>query len=149
MLKIGDAIGDFELVDQFGNNFKLSDYKGKKVLISSHPLAWTPVCAEQMKLLDTYLPQFEELNTIAVGLSVDSSFTKKAWGENLGIKKLRMLADFWPHGGVSKMLEIFREKDGFSERANILIDENRKVVFVKIYPIEKVPDFEEILNMVK
>ncbi len=47
-----------------------------------------------MKLLNTYLPQFEELNTIAVGLSVDSSFTKKAWGENLSIKKLRMLADF-------------------------------------------------------
>ncbi len=139
----------FELVDQFGNNFKLSDYKGKKVLISSHPLAWTSVCAEQMTLLDTYLPQFEELNTIAVGLSVDSSFTKKAWGENLGIKKLRMLADFWPHGGVSEMLKIFREKDGFSERANILIDEDRKVVFVKIYPIEKVPDFEEILSIVK
>ncbi len=88
-----------------------------------------------MTLLDTYLPQFEELNTIEVGLSVDSSFTKKAWGENLGIKKLRMLADFWPHGGVSEMLKIFREKDGFSERANILIDEDRKVVFVKIYPI--------------
>ncbi len=47
------------------------------------------------------------------------------------------------------MLKIFREKDGLSERANILIDENRKVVFVKIYPIEKVPDFEEVLSIVK
>ncbi len=149
MLNIGDTISDFELKDQYGESFKLSDYKGKKVLISSHPLAWTSVCAEQMKLLEKYLPEFEAVNTIPVGLSVDSMFSKKAWAESLGIKKLKMLADFWPHGEISEKLQIFREKDGFSERANILIDEKGKVIFVKIYPIKEVPDFKEILSILR
>ncbi len=149
MLKIGDIVSDFELKDQYGDSFKLSNYKGKKVLISSHPLAWTSVCAEQMKLLEKYLPEFEALNTIPVGLSVDSMFTKKAWGESLGIKNLKMLADFWPHGEVAEKLQIFREKDGFSERANILIDEEGKVIFVKIYPIKEVPDFKELIDILK
>ena len=66
------------------------------------------------------------MNTVAVGISVDSTYSKEAWAAAIGIKKTRLLADFWPHGEVAKMYGIFREKDSFSERANIVIDENQK-----------------------
>ena len=38
------------------------------------------------------------------------------------------------------------KKDGFSERANIIIDENGKIIFIKIYPIKEVPDLNEIFD---
>jgi peroxiredoxin len=47
---------------------------------------------------------------------------------------------------VAKLYDIFREKDGFSERANIIADENLKVIFAKPYPISQVPDIEEVIE---
>ncbi|WP_367884295.1 hypothetical protein [Thermococcus sp. JCM 11816] len=44
-------------------------------------------------------------------------------GRTYGLKRLRILSDFWPHGAVSKLYGIFREDGGFSERANVLVDE--------------------------
>jgi peroxiredoxin len=67
----------------------------------------------------------------------------------LGLKKLRIISDFWPHGEVAKAFGIFREKDGFSERANILIDEEGKIVWFKVYPIRQLPDLGEILSFLK
>ncbi len=146
---IGAKVEDFQLLDQNGNPFKLSEHRGKKVLLSFHPLAWTPVCAQQMKDLEKHYEEFQELNTLPVGISVDSTFSKKAWAESLGIEKLRMLADFWPHGALAMKLGIFREKDGFSERANVILDEEGKVIFVKVYPIREVPDLKEILDFLR
>jgi len=51
-VKIGDKARDFSLKDQKGEGFQLSKYKGQKVLLSFHPLAWTPVCSDQMKSLE-------------------------------------------------------------------------------------------------
>lgn len=149
MIKPGTKVRNFALKDQNGKFFKLSDFKGKKVLLSFHPLAWTPVCARQMKALERNQKKFKELHTVAVGVSVDSTFCKKAWAKSLGINETRMLADFWPHGGLAKKLGIFREKEGFSERANIILDENGKVIFVKIYPIPEVPDIKEIIAFIE
>lgn len=92
----------------------------------------------------------KELNAVAVGISVDSTFCKKAWDDLLGVKKTGSLSDFWPHWGeLAKKLGIFGEKDGFSERANMLLDEDGKVIFVKKYPISQVPNLEEILNLLE
>ena len=60
-----------------------------------------------------------------------------------------MLSDFWPHGKVAKSFGIFRTKDGFSERANIIIDENQKTVFFKIYKLGQLPDIQEIIGLLK
>ena len=86
---------------------------------------------------------------MAVGVSVDSVPSKKAWADSLEIKNTRLLADFWPHGKVAKLYKIFREEDGISERANIIIDENQKIYFVKVYPIAELPDIQEILNALR
>jgi peroxiredoxin len=146
---IGQSIPDFVLKDHHNKEFRLSEFKGKRVLLSFHPLAWTKVCAQQMKSLEENKNRFDELNTIALGLSVDTVPSKHAWVKQLGIKETRLLSDFWPHGEVAKKLGIFREKEGFSERANIVIDENLKVIFMKIYEIPQLPDIEEIISYLK
>jgi peroxiredoxin len=145
-VKIGDKAKDFTLSDQDDRDITLSDFTGKRVLLSFHPLAWTSVCAEQMKSLEKNRNRFEKLNIVALGISVDTVPSKKAWAKELGIKNTRLLSDFWPHGEVAALYGIFREKDGFSERANIIIDEKQQVVFVKVYPTAQLPDIEEIIK---
>ena len=147
--KVGDQAPDFVLKDQNEKEFKLSDHKGKRVLLSFHPMAWTGVCAKQMKSLEDNKAAFDSLNTVAVGLSVDSIPSKKAWADSLGIKHTSLLADFWPHGGVAQRFGMFREKSGISERANIIVDEKGKIVFVKVYPIPELPDINEIVEFLK
>jgi len=139
-------VKDFVLKDQNGQTFKLSDLVGKKVLLSFHPLAWTPICAAQMKDLEKNWKSFEKFNTVAVGISVDSVPCKAAWAKSLKIRHIKLLSDFWPHGAVAKGLGILRA-EGFSERANILIDEKGKVCFFKVYPIKELPDIGEIIRM--
>ena len=147
--KAGDKAPDFKLNDHNGKEFRLSDFKGKRILLSFHPLAWTSVCAKQMKSLEENWKTFDELNTIAVGIGVDSSPSKKAWAESLNINHTRLLADFWPHGKVAELFGIFRDEDGISERANIIIDEDQNIGYVKIYEISKLPDIGEIITILK
>ena len=149
-IKVGEQLPDFTLFDHNKQKINIADFRGKKVLLSFHPLAWTNICAQQMKSLETNKERFDEFNTVAFGLSIDSVPSKKAWAEKeLGIKNTRLLSDFWPHGDVAKKLGIFREKDGFSERVNIIVDENQRVIFIKIYDISKLPDIEEIATFLK
>jgi peroxiredoxin len=146
MITVGEKVEDFTLKDQHGKDFTLSEYAGKKVLLSFHPLAWTSVCAKQMQSLEENRESFEKKNTLAVGVSVDSTPCKKAWAKELKIENTKLLSDFWPHGGLANRLGIFRDKEGFSERANIIIDEKGHAVFIKVYPIHELPDINEILT---
>jgi peroxiredoxin len=100
-----------------------------------------------MKSLEENYAQFNKFNTTAFGIGVDSAPSNKAWAKSLGIIKTILLCDFWPHGEVAQLYGVFRDKDGFSERANIVIDENQVVVFAKIYPIEQLPDIKEIIGV--
>ena len=113
LLGIGEMAPDFVLKDQNGADFRLSELRGKRVLLSFHPLAWTEVCAKQMQALEEKREVLESLNTIAIGLSVDTVPSKKAWADHLGIKTVRLLSDFWPHGQVADAYGIFREKKRF------------------------------------
>jgi peroxiredoxin len=148
-LPAGDMAPDFVLKDHEGKEFKLSEFRGQRVLLSFHPLAWTGVCAKQMQSLEKNAETFASSNTIPVGISIDSVPTKKAWAEDLGIKKVRLLSDFWPHGRVAKLYDIFKEDTGFSQRANVIVDENGKIVFVKVYEISQLPDIQEIIEVIK
>jgi len=148
-IKTGEQAKDFTLKDHEGNEVSLSGLKGKKVLLSWHPLAWTNVCARQMQSVDAKYGEFEALGTVPLGLSVDSSASKKAWAKELSLKNLKLLADFWPHGGAAASLGIFRDADGFSERVNIILDEKGKVIFSKVYPMPELPDVGELLAFLR
>jgi peroxiredoxin len=145
----GDRARNFAVPDQNNKIFELSDFKGKKVLLSFHPLAWTGVCTEQMKSLEANREAFDSLDTVAVGVNVDPVPSKKAWAENIGIKHTRLLSDFWPHGKVAKAYGLFIKEDGISKRANVIIDRNQKIALLKIYKIGDLPDIKEIIEFLK
>jgi peroxiredoxin len=149
MIAVGNKAPDFTLKDQNGKTVVLSKMQGKKVLLSFRPLAWTVVCHDQMYSLETNHERLDKLNTVALGIGVDSIPSNKAWGESMGIKNTRLLSDFWPHGAVAQSLGVFRENDGFAERANIILDEKQTVIFAKIYPTSQLPDIEEIIKFLQ
>ena len=148
-IQVGDVFGDFSLKSHTEAVVDTAQLAGKKILLSFHPLAWTEVCAKQMQSLEANVETFQSMKTVPLGLSVDSVPCKKAWAKSLGIEKVDLLADFWPHGGIAAKLGIFIDKLGFSERANIILDGERKVIFVKVYPIRELPDIHEILDFLK
>ena len=149
MISIGDKAPPFTLKDQDGKNVSLVDFKGKRVLLSFHPLAWTRVCQAQMLWLEENHDTLAALGTVPLGISCDPVPTKKAWADSLRIKKTRLLSDFWPHGEVSRLYDNFREDGGISGRANIIVDEEEKVVFTRQYDIPQPPDMDEVLAFLK
>jgi peroxiredoxin len=146
LIRPGDSAKNFSLKDHRDKTVDLYEHAGKRVLLSFHPLAWTEYCAAQVTSLEENRESFESANTVAFGISVDSLPCKRVWAETLGITHTPLLCDFWPHGEVARQYGIFREANGFSERANILIGEDGKVARVKIYPVHSVPDIGEVIG---
>lgn len=145
-IKVGDRAPDFSLMDNRNQQILLSSLLGRKVLLSWHPLAWTSVCAQQMKALENHSADFDSLKTVPLGLSVDSVPSKNAWAKDLGISNVALLADFWPHGDTAKKYGLFRQKEGFSERANVILSETGMVLWLKIYEIHQLPDIDEVMD---
>src|SRR4030043_11976 len=144
-IAVGEAAPDFSLRDQDADKFTLSALKGKRILLSFHPLAWTGFCTLQMLSIEVNYENFTSLNTVPVGLSVDSLPTKEAWARDMKLKDLKILSDFWPNGAVVKSCGLFREKHGTAQRANVIVDEKGKVAWVKVYEVLSLPDANEAL----
>lgn len=149
LIEIGATAPDFSLKDNKGEIVTLSQFKGQKVLLSWHPLAWTSVCTDQMRALEVNWDRFMSLNTVPLGMSVDPAASKTVWSAVLSIRNVRLPSDFWPHGKVASDYGIFVEKTGASERANILIDETGKVIWVKVYPTRQLPDIQEVFAVIE
>jgi len=148
-LKVGDAAPDFTLKDQDGHDVTLSSFRGKKnVVLIFHPLAFTSICSVQMPGYNKDLQTFEGLDAQVLGLSVDSSAAHRAWAEMLGGIDYPMLADFYPHGEVSKRYGILRP-EGFSERATIVIDKKGIVRSIEVHDIGALPDHDKLLETLR
>jgi peroxiredoxin len=139
-LKAGDIAPDFELRSHRGGTVTLSNYRGKKnVVVAFHPLAFTPVCANQMCAYESDLSRFDESNTVVFGLSIDAQPAKAAWAQMLGAISFDLLSDFHPHGEVARKYGVFREKDGISERAVFLVDKSGTIAWARVYDIPEQP----------
>ena len=149
IVRPGDPAKNFSLKDQNDTTFDLYENMEKWTLLSFHPLAWTAFVPDRCNRLKITGKFYRHLVPVAVGISVDSVPCKKAWAESLGITHTPLLCDFWPHGVVAHQYGLFREANGFSERANVIIDENQNIVFVKVYPVHTVPDIGEVIAFIK
>jgi peroxiredoxin len=151
-LSAGEDAPDFELRSHRGGTVRLSDYRGKKnVVLAFHPLAFTPVCATQMTGYEADRQRVEQLDAVVLGLSIDPQPAKTAWANSLGSISFDLLSDSYPHGEVARKYGVFRQKEGFSERAVFVIGKDGRVKWSKVYDIPEQPDnadvFEALSNL--
>ena len=112
---------DFTLPNGEGRPMKLSDYRGKNVVVSFYPADWSPVCTSELSLIQETLDDIRGYNAEVVGISVDNIYSHRAWAEKQRLS-FPLLSDFWPHGAVARQYGVFRESDGICERALFFID---------------------------
>jgi alkyl hydroperoxide reductase subunit AhpC len=156
-LKVGDLAPDFELSAVQGERplrVKLSDFRGKKsVVVAFHPLDWTPTWASQLPALDSKLEKFAALDAQVLDISTDSLLSHMAWQKkDIGMMRLPMCADFYPHGEVTQKFGILREAPpvpGICERAVFIVDKQGKIAFAKTYPLDQLPNLEEVIETLR
>lgn len=102
-----------------------------------------------MPELDSRRKEFEALNAQVLDISVDSIPSHSAWRQKeIGLVKVPLCADFYPHGDVTRKFGILREGPpvaGISERAAFIIDKSGKIAFAKVYGISELPNMEELI----
>jgi len=76
--RINEPAPDFEVKSTHGM-IRLSDYKGKWVMLFSHPADFTPVCSTEFMAFARRFPEFQALNVQPIGVSIDSVFSHIAW----------------------------------------------------------------------
>lgn len=146
-IKIGDKAPDFTLKNQNKEDIKLADLKGKKVILSWHPLAYTSVCTDQMRSLQRNFEKIQDKSdTVVIGLSVDPFPAKQKWADILDLRDINIVSDFFPYAEVTKAYGLFNEENGASQRANVIVDEEGKVQWVKVYEPSELPDIEEVIE---
>lgn len=82
MPRLNEAAPEFEAKTTHGVK-KLSDYKGKWLVLFSHPADFTPVCTTEFIAFAKAHPEFQKMNTELLGLSIDSNFAHIAWVRNI------------------------------------------------------------------
>ena len=147
-LKVGDAAPDFELVQDATTRekFKLSDHRGKNaVILNFVPAAFSPVCSNQLPVIEQKRSELEDQGAVPVAISTDHAWALKAWKEQLGIN-YPVLADDNPQGGVAQQYGVFIEQAGVANRVVIVVDKQGKVAWIQ--PAEKItdlPDYDPVL----
>ena len=118
----GQEAPNFTLTNQFGEAVELASFRGKKnVVVLFYPFAFSGICTGELCTLRDDLGAYQNEGTELLAISCDPMYSLKAFGEAEGYK-FNLLADFWPHGAVSKAYGVFNEDRGFSTRGTFVID---------------------------
>lgn len=147
-VKPGEQAPDFSLPSILGNEVKLSHYRGKNVVISFVPAAWTPVCSDQWPGYGISRRLFEENDAVLLGITVDNIPTLHAWVSQMGNIWFEVLSDFWPHGEAASSYGLLRS-DGTSERALVFIDRQGVISDIYVSDINVRPPLEYIVEQLQ
>jgi peroxiredoxin (alkyl hydroperoxide reductase subunit C) len=135
-----------------------SDYKGKWVILFSHPADFTPVCTTEFMTFATMAPEFKALNCDLVGLSIDSTYSHIAWlrtiKEKIKYKGMENVEVNFPliadvRMDVAKLYGMVQPSADNTKavRAVFFIDPNAKVRALIYYPLSNGRNFQEIKRL--
>jgi peroxiredoxin len=143
-LPAGTRAPDFTLPSGPTTTRRLSDLRGRPVILCFYPADWSPVCGDELGLLNEVLPEFQRHGAELLGISVDGVWCHKAYSE---ARRLRfpLLSDFEPKGEVSRAYNAYRRRDGFSERALFVIDSDGVVRWSYLSPVDVNPGAAGVL----
>ena len=138
-LNVGDEAPEFKLRSTGNTEFKLSDQRGKNVVLNFFPAAFSGVCSQQMTNIEAEKGRFGD-DTVVVGISVDNTWSLEAFKKERGID-FPLLSDFYPHGAVSQQYGLLYP-NGASHRAVIGIDKEGIVRYIDDHAPLEVPELE-------
>ncbi len=138
-LKVGARAPAFTLNDQSGKKVKLSDFKGRRVVVYFYPKADTPGCTTQSCALQEALPTMKRLKTDVIGISPDPPERQRKFATKYGLKfplladEDHKIADAWGTWGDRTL---YGRKFKGIIRSAFVIDEHGKVAatFYKVTP---------------
>ena len=144
MLKAGDRAPDFDLEDQNGKRIKLSDYRGKKLLLYFYPKADTPGCTTQACSIRDSSDELNKRGLAALGVSPDKPDSQRKFDEKYGLgfpllsDTDHAVADAYGAWGEKQMNG--KSYEGII-RSSFLIDEEGKIeqTWHKVNPKDTVP----------
>lgn len=152
MLQPGDKAPDFSLRATDKSLVKLSEYRGKNVVILFFPFAFTGVCTKELCYMRDSLAQYENLDAQILAISVDSPYTLAKWKEEQQFN-FPLLSDF--NKTVSKKYDtIYKEfalgLKGVSKRSAFVVDKEGTLRFVEVLEnAGELPDFDAIESILK
>ncbi|MFF2246953.1 peroxiredoxin [Arthrobacter sp. NPDC058130] len=139
---VGDSAPEFELVNQYGEPVRLSDFRGRNVVVVFYPFAFSGICTGELCEIRDNLALFEDANAAVLAVSVDSKFAQRAYAEKEGYG-FDLLADFWPHGAVASAYGVFDADSGMAQRGTFIIDAAGIVRYVVVNPRGQARDLGE------
>lgn len=148
MLATGSIAPEFELYSSPYQKLRLSELKGKKVILAFYPADWSPVCGDQMNLYNEMEKYFARHNAQMIGISVDSRWCHSAFADHNQFH-FPLLADFEPKGGMARLYEAYNEKSGECHRALYVLDENGIIRWSYLSPVGVNPGANGILNVLE
>ncbi|MGM7700610.1 peroxiredoxin [Pseudalkalibacillus sp. Hm43] len=151
--RIGSTAPDFSANTTQGE-IRLSDYKGKWVVMFSHPADFTPVCTTEFVAFQEIFSELEDLNTELIGLSVDSISSHLAWIRNIEKNfntsiEFPVIADLDRNVSTKYGMIMPEESSTETTRAVFVIDPEQTVKSIIYYPLTTGRNMQEILRLVK
>lgn len=155
---IGDNAPEFKAVTTQGEINFPSDYKGKWVILFSHPADFTPVCTTEFMTFASMMDDFDKLNVQLVGLSVDSLYAHIAWLRKIqelewnGLKNINvtfpLIEDIRME--VAKKYGMIQPNQSNTQavRAVFIIDPKGIIRTILYYPLSTGRNFDEIKRIV-
>ena len=152
-VKIGQKAPDFDAITSCGS-ISLNDYKGKWLVLFSHPGDFTPVCTTEMIAFARAYTYFQKLNTELLGLSIDSNASHLAWIYDIycktGIKlPFPIIAD--RNGQIARKYGMISNDVSTTEtvRTVFIIDDKGIVRTILIYPLNIGRFIPEIIRIIQ
>jgi peroxiredoxin len=141
----GTEAPEFELSSSPDQMVSLSAFRGQPVILVFYPEDWSPVCSDQLALYQQLLPEFQKFDAELLGISVDGVWSHLAFAKDRNLH-FPLLADFEPKGEVARAYQVYRAKEGTSERALCVIDADGIVRWSYVSPVGINPGADGILR---
>jgi len=151
-LQIRSRFPEMTVVTTHGVKRLPDDYKGKWLVLFSHPADFTPVCTTEFVGFAVRYEDFKKLNTELLGLSIDSNYAHIKWvewiKEKLGVEiPFPIIAD--TTGEIARKLNMFPAGGTHTVRAVFIVDPSGVIRAMLYYPAEAGRNIDEILRLLK
>ncbi len=124
--QVGSLAPAFSLMDKDRNVVSLEDFRGKRTVVVFIPFPFTGICDSEACVIRDSLSSLNNLDAGVVVITCHAVPVAKKWSDENGFT-FPVLADFWPHGAVSKEYGAFSDAVGVANRMSFVLDANSVV----------------------